>query len=135
MSNNNTDLFGAPIGGFINYSRPMLHIKDNPILEKWCAKLLDLIRSNPELIDGDTIGRVDENIFIAVAWETVFKDLVAPERKKAFEDAMRKVPTQETLGRARRFLQERDYIRLSSKAVKSGEQFRARISGAMGGND
>lgn len=130
-----SDLFGQPVGGYINTGRPMMKIPGNEILERWCGKVLELIRANPELIEGDTTGRVDENIFIAVAWETVFKDLVAPERKKAFEDAMRKVPTQETLGRARRFLQERDYIRLSSKAVKSGEQFRARISGAMGGND
>jgi len=126
-----TDLFGQPIGGYVNTSRPMMHIKGNETLERWCGKLLELIRANPEVLNGDTVGEVDENIFIAMAWEMVFKELVAAERKQVFEAAMRKVPPQELLGRARRELQSRDYIRLSSKAVKSGEQFRARISGAM----
>jgi hypothetical protein len=126
-----SDLFGQPAGGYINTSRPMMKIPGNEILERWCGKLLDMIRERPELLDGDTVGEVDENIFIAVAWETVFKDVVAPERRKIFEDAMRKVPPQEILGRARRELQARDYIRLSSRAVKSGEQFRSRIAGAM----
>jgi hypothetical protein len=127
----NTDLFGQPAGGYINTSRPMMKIPGNEVLERWCGKLLEMIRQQPELLDGDTVGTVDENIYIAVAWETVFKDLVAPERKKQFENAMRKVPPQEILGRARRELQARDYIRLSSRAVKSGEMFRAKISGAM----
>ncbi len=126
-----TDLFGQRTGGYVSTNRTSVSIPGNEILERVCNRLLVTLKTNPELLDGDTIGEVDTHIFIAVAWETAFKDLVTPERKHIFESAMAKVPSQELLGRARRELQSRDYIRLSSKAVKSGEYFRQRIAGAM----
>lgn len=125
------DLFGQP-AQYVNESRPMMKIPGNETLEKACTLLLGLIRETPELIDGDTIAEVDRKIYAEVLWNACFKDIVAQDKKWMFTKAMMKAPDAELYSRARRELQSRDYIRLSSKAVKSGEQFRARISGAMG---
>lgn len=125
-----TDMFGNVTGGQLAHDLPV-HIPDNPVLERACNRLLGMIRKDPSLIDGDSMGQIDRRLYAEVAWEDRFAKLVAAERKQVFIDAMVSLPDAEVLTRARRELLSRDRIRVSSKAVKSGEQHRARIAGAM----
>lgn len=125
-----TDMFGNVTGGQLAHDVPV-RIPDNPVLERACNRLLDMIRKNPSLIDGDSMGQIDRRLYAEVAWEDRFAKLVAPERKDTFIQAMMGLPEPEVFTRARRELLSRDRIRVSSKAVKSGEQHRARIAGAM----
>ncbi len=120
---NQTDLFGE--------EREQVKIKDNAVLERACNRVLGMVKQNPHLLDGDSMKEVDNRIYAEVLFETCFKDLIKPEKRQIFIDAMLKAPDAEVYSRARRELLTRDLIRVSSKAVQSGERFRAKIAGAM----
>jgi hypothetical protein len=120
---NQTDLFGE--------EREVVKIKDNGVLEKACNRLLQMTKYDPELLNGNTMGEIDRRIFAEILWEDCFQNLIKPERKQIFIDAMLKAPEQDVYTRARRELLSRDLIRVSSEAIKSGERYRARIAGAM----
>lgn len=128
------DLFGAPTGSFVS-SRDVPKIPGNETLERACVRLLGIIRENPALIDGDSIRTVDSQLYAELLWRDCFEKIVSPDKKAMFFNAMKKAPEPELFTRARRELQQRDLIRLSSAAIKRGEMFRNKISGAMGGND
>ena len=108
-----------------------VQIKDNAVLERACNRLLNMIKDNPSLLDGDTVGTVDRRIYAELLWEDCFKTLIAQEKKSVFINAMLKAPEGEVYSRARRELQNRDLIRLSANAIRSSENFRNRIAGAM----
>lgn len=108
-----------------------VRIKDNSVLEKAANRILLMVQRDPTLLDGDTIGAVDRRIFAEVIWEDVFQNLISPDKKSVFIKAILQCPESDVFTRARRFLQNSDKIRLSAKAVQSGERFRAKISSAM----
>ncbi len=120
---NQRDLFGA--------EHSEIRIKDNAILERACNRLLDMIRRNPELLDGDSMGEIDHRVFAEILWEDGFQNLISHSKKQIFIDAVMKVQESDIFTRARRELLSRDLIRVSSKAIQSGERFRVRIAGAM----
>ncbi len=123
MMQTQTDLFGE--------ERQMVQIKDNMVLERACNRLLELSKQQPELLDGDTMGEIDRKIFAELLWQDCFQSLIKPERKYIFIEAMMKAPEWDIYSRARRELLSRDLIRVSKKAIASGERFRARIAEAM----
>jgi len=127
------DIFGQPAGGYVSSNIPAIKIQDNQILEKACNRLLSMVRADSSLLDGDTMGEIDRRLFAEIAWEDRFAKLVAPERKGIFIKAMMGLGEPEVYTRARRELLRRDIIRVSAKAIRSGEQFRSRIAGAMRG--
>ena len=110
---------------------PRISIKDNAVLENACNRLLLMVKNNPELLDGDTMGEIDRKLYAEILWQDCFAKLISPEKKRVFIDAMIKAPEGDIFTRARRELLSRDLIRVSTKAVQSGERFRARISSAM----
>ena len=127
-----TDLFGNDVGGGLKTEDvPAIRIRDNPVLERACNRLLGLIRKDSSLLDGDSMATIDGQLFAEVVWVDCFHKLISEDKKGIFIAAMRKAPSQEVYSRARRELLSRDLIRVSSKAIKSGEHFRAKIAEAM----
>ncbi len=90
-----------------------------------------MVQNNPELLDGDSMGEIDRRLYAEILWQDGFQNLISLDRKEIFIKAVMKVQESDVFSRARRELLSRDLIRVSSKAIQSGERFRARIAGAM----
>jgi len=129
-----SDLFGHPTGGYIVRDTTVT-IRGNPTLERACNRLLAMIRADKTIIDGTSMAIIDKKIFAELVWQDCFQSLISADKKPVFLAAMLRAPEQDVFTRARRELLSRDIIRVSSKAVKSGEQYRNRISRAMGGGE
>lgn len=110
---------------------PHISIKDNQVLEAACNRILAMAKENPELLNGDTMRQVDRQLYAEILWRDCFATLISPERKQVFINTMLKAPEADIYTRARRELLSRDLIRVSAKAIRDAEQFRARISSAM----
>jgi hypothetical protein len=120
---NQRDLFGE--------ETHEVQIKDNQVLERACNRLLEMVKNNPKLLDGNTMKEIDNKLYAEILFNECFKSLIKPERKSVFIEAMLKAPDAEVFSRARRELLSRGLIRINAKAVLDAERHRARISGAM----
>ncbi len=116
-----TDLFG----------KPRIQIRDNAVLERAANRLFIMCQKTPELLDGDSMGQIDRRIYAEILWEDAFKELIKPDRKQVFIDAVMKVQESDVYTRARRYLLEHDIIRLKPSVIKKAEQMRSMIEGAM----
>lgn len=126
-----TDLFGDNVGGGLKRPDAIVRISGNEILERACNRIISLVKADDTLLDGSDMATIDSQIFAEVVWLDCFQKLISPEKKDTFIQAMRKAPSQEVYSRARRELLSRDIVRVSARAIRSSEQFRARISGSM----
>lgn len=126
-----TDLFGDNVGGGLKRPDAVVRIRDNEILERACNRIIAMVRADDTLLDGSDMATIDAQIFAEVVWADCFQKLITAEKKDVFIQAMRRAPSQEVYSRARRELLSRDIVRVSAKAIRSSEQHRARIAGAM----
>ena len=113
------------------FGEPRVTIKDNTVLENACNRLLRMVQRDPTLLDGSSMAEIDRRIYGECLWEDGVCNLLSSDKKAEFLKIVSKTQDSEVLSRARRHLLSEDLIRVSSAAIKSGEQFRARISGAM----
>ena len=112
-----------------------VRIPDNPSLE-WMARLiLRLTDAEKTLLDGNRMGDVDRQIRMAVWMEKGLADILTPDQVKAFTewalDSKRCVDP-ELIRRARAWLIQHDYIRVSGAAMKSATQQGTRLAGSFG---
>ena len=107
-------------------------IKDNAVLEKAANHLLLLLQRKPELLNGATIGEIDRKIMTEFWMEEGLHAILTETQREQFMDFFLKATEGEVISRARRYLVEKDIVRLPAKAVIGGERFRKRITGAMG---
>ena len=91
-----TDLFGHTTSGIIR-DIPHVRVADNPVLERACNALLEMVRADESLLDGDSMRVIDQKLYAELAWQTVFSKLIAPERKQTFITAMCSLPEPEVL--------------------------------------
>lgn len=116
-----TDLFGEQ----------RIKIAGNPLLEGIANHILDLIARDPGLLDGDKVGDIDRRLTLAIWYENGLRDYIPEDRRDAFAEWFmdpKRCPDDEAISRARRYLAERDYIRLPQKAVQNAEHHRERIA-------
>lgn len=118
------DLFGEQV-----YS---IQIEGNPLLAGVCRHILDLVSRKPELLDGETVGEIERKLFISIWLDNGLRDLIPnTDQRLAVTKWMqdpRKCIDPDVVSRARRYLVERDKIRLPAKAIQSAEQHRQRIA-------
>lgn len=120
--NQQPDLFGES---------PRIHIEGNPLLAQIANHILEIARRHPEVLDGDNVGEIDRKLMIYVWLDDGLRNLIPNDdqratitlwlRSKACVDP-------DAIGRARRYLVERDLMRISQTAVKNAEQHRERIA-------
>lgn len=116
-----TDLFG----------KQRVHIEGNPKLEGIANRILELIGQNPALLEGDKVGIIDRKITLALWYSEGLGRFIPEDRREAFADwfsDLRNCPDEEAISRARRYLVERDLIRLPQKAILNAEIQRRNIS-------
>lgn len=108
-----------------------IRIPNNPSLESTARLLLRLIDKNAELLDGDKMGDIDRKLRLAVWMDQGLAHILNPEQLGQFQEwAMdpKRCVDPELIRRARQFLLQHDYIRLSATALKDAEQQRSRLS-------
>lgn len=119
------DLFGEEIEVQIN-------IDGNPLLASICRQILEITRKRPDLLEGDTVGEIDRKLMIMIWLDNGLRSLLPDiEQRKAITDWMQNTKQcidPEAISRARRYLQERDKIRLPAKAILNAERHRQRIA-------
>ncbi len=112
------------------YDDPVVRLEDNKLLEGVANHILELVKRYPNLIEGKTVGEIDRKLKIAFWLETIKPVIHSGSIDRFIEWA--KNPKQcidtETIGRARRFLLERDLIRLPSSVILDAERHRQRIA-------
>lgn len=108
-----------------------ISIPDNKVLENAANRLLTMYQANPNLFDGDSKGEIDRQIFAEVLWEDGLQRLISADKKAEYLKVFNAAPEAEVISRALRWLVSADYVRLSAKVLRSAEQMRQRIAGAL----
>lgn len=119
-----TDLF--------NEQRVM--IPDNKPLEEAANLILHLVKYNPALLDGETMGEIDRAI-MAEAWLDVglLKNATDEFAFRLFIGSLPSCYDTDVLRRARRWLIEHDAIRVSKEVILNAEKQKAKITSSMRG--
>ena len=113
------------------FSQTRIIIQGNPLLEGIANHILELVQRNPELLKGDKVGVIDRKLLLAIWFDEGLNQILNSEQWEAFKAwAMnpKTCPDPEAISRARRYLAERDYIRLPKQAIEDAERQRQRIS-------
>ncbi len=121
-TNCQVDLFGEP---------QRIHIEGNPLLEGLANHILALKERDETLLDGDSVGAIDRKLTLAIWVDEGLNQFIPEDKREAFAkwfSEPKHCPDEEAISRARRYLQERDQIRLPAKAIVAAEQHRQRIA-------
>lgn len=114
------------------FDEPHIHIKDNQVLEKAANHLLLLLQGREkELLTGNSVGEIDRRLCAEYWLDEGLRNIIPEDKRQAFIDFMLRATEGDVITRARRFLCEKDHIRLPNKVIVQAERFRARIAGAM----
>lgn len=108
-----------------------IHIPGNSSLESTARLILRLVDGDRSLLDGNRVGDIDRKLRLAVWMDQGLRHILKPEQIEEFSDWMldsKKSIDQELIRRARQYLVQHDYIRLSGAALKDAEQQRARLT-------
>ncbi len=113
------------------FNEPQIHIDGNPLLEGVCNHILELVQRQPELLNGKTVGEIDRQLTLAIWADNGAKPIVQSGDWQKFSEWVMNPKAcidAETTGRARRYLLEKDLIRLSQSVIQAAEQHRQRIA-------
>jgi len=109
----------------------LVDLNDNPVLQRMAERLLDMCQRDPSLLSGDSVGEIDRKISASVWLDDGLSNLIPSDQRQRYFDIMAKATEGEVITRARRWLTEKDLIRLPASVIRKSEQSRSRISQAM----
>ena len=114
------------------FGNQRVRIPDNRPLEKAAALILEVVASEPGILDGATVGEIDRSLQCAI-WLMQGLGAILGENVEEFKKwfAGNSVDG-DLVRRARRYLVEHDHIRISAEAVRAAERQRARLTGTFG---
>jgi len=113
------------------FNEQVIKIPGNPKLEGIANRILELVQQNHDLLEGDKVGEIDRKITLALWYSEGLGRFIPEDKREAFAEwfsDLRNCPDEEAISRARRYLAERDLIRLPQKAILNAETQRQRIS-------
>lgn len=113
------------------FNEQVIKIPGNPKLEGIANRILELVARDPNLLEGDKVGIIDRKITLALWYDEGLGQYIPEDKREAFADwfsDLRNCPDEEAISRARRYLAERDLIRLPQKAILNAEKQRQNIS-------
>ena len=113
------------------FNEQVIKIPGNPKLEGIANRILELVGQNPTLLEGDKVGVIDRKITMALWYAEGLGQYIPEDKREAFAEwfcDLRNCPDEEAISRARRYLAERDLIRLPQKAILNAEKQRQNIS-------
>ena len=116
------------------FKEPRVMIPDNKPLEEAANLILYLVKYNPALLDGETMGEIDRAI-MAEAWidAGLLKNVADELAFRLFIGGLPACYDTDVLRRARRWLLEHDEIRVSKEAILNAERQKAKIASSMRG--
>jgi len=113
------------------FNEQVIKIPGNPKLEGIANRILELVQQNPDLLEGDKVGEIDRKITLALWYSEGLGRFIPEDKREAFAgwfSDLRNCPDEEAISRARRYLAERDLIRLPQKAILNAETQRRNIA-------
>lgn len=113
------------------FNEQVIKIPGNPKLEGIANRILELVARAPNLLEGDKVGIIDRKITLALWYDEGLGQYIPEDKREAFAgwfSDLRNCPDEEAISRARRYLAERDLIRLPQKAILNAEKQRQNIS-------
>ena len=113
------------------FGEQRIRIEGNPLLQDLCNHILDLVKRQPNLLDGNKVGDIDRKLTLAIWMEEGLWQFIPEDKRAVFElwfMNAKHCPDDESISRARRYLAEKDYIRLPQQAVQDAERHRQRIA-------
>lgn len=113
------------------FNEPHIHIAGNPLLEGIANHILRLVNEDATLLDGEKMGGIDRKLTLSIWYDSGLGAYIPEDRREAFADWFsnpKNCPDDEAISRARRYLAERDLIRLPKKAIEDAERHRQRIA-------
>ena len=119
------------------FGNTRIQIEGNPLLEMIANHILDLVQREPALLDGEQVGVIDRKIMVALWADDGIREFIPADKWESFKawaTNPKRMVDPEAISRARRYLAEKDYIRLSQTAIKSAEFQRQRIGQSVKGN-
>ena len=108
-----------------------INIPDNPTLERCCNHLLNLINNDKSLLDGDSVSDIDRQLWLALSFDNNLIPIIKSGDIDQFKEWVmnhKLCYDFEVVSRARRYLLEKDYVRISQKAIVKAEQNRQRLT-------
>ena len=113
------------------FSQPHIIISGNPLLQNLSNHILELIQYNSDLLKGDKVGEINRKVTLAIYLDSGLRQAIGS--LESFSDWFlnSKLPTEEEIARALRYLVQHDFVRLSSKAIQNAELYRQRITRSM----
>lgn len=132
-----TDLPKQPVRQKDLFGDTHIQIEGNPLLEMIANHLLDIVRANPHILDGEQVGVIDRKLMVALWADDGIREFIPAEKWEAFTawaTNPKRMVDPEAISRARRYLAEKDMIRLSQTAIKNAEFQRQRIGQSVKGN-
>ena len=118
------------------FNEQVIKIPGNPLLEGIANHILELVKENTTLLDGDSVGEIDRKLTLAIWFSEGLGQFIPEDRREAFTNWFinpKNCPDDGAISRARRYLVERDLIRLPQKAIQNAERHRQRISRSVKG--
>ncbi len=109
-------------------------IPDNKPLEQAANLILHLVNYTPEILDGKSMGEIDRDMYFHALMGAGLNSLLTHDQVqsvRALMHSLKGYQDSDTLRRARRWLLQNDYIRVSKEAILDAEKQKARIAGAM----
>ena len=113
------------------FGNKRIDIPDNPTLQHCCEHLLDLIDRDKELLNGDSISDIDRKLWLALSFDNGLTPILQSGDTAKFKEWVmnhKLCVDFEVVSRARRYLSEHDFIRLSHDVITKAEQQRQRIA-------
>lgn len=109
-------------------------IPDNKPLEEAANLILHLVKYNPALLDGETMGEIDRAI-MAEAWldAGILKNVADKVAFRLFISSLPSCCDTDVLRRARRWLIEHDAVRVSKTAIINADRQKAKIASSFRG--
>ena len=113
------------------FGEQRIKIDGNPLLQDLCNHILDLVKRKPELLNGNKVGNIDRQLTLSIWMEQGLWKFIPEDKRADFEAWFmnaKHCPDEEAISRARRYLAEKDYIRLPQSAIQDAERHRQRIA-------
>lgn len=118
------------------FNEQVIKIPGNPLLEGIANHILKLVNENPEILEGDKVGEIDRKLTLAIWYDEGLGNFIPEDKRENFNtwfSDLKNCPDEEAISRARRYLAERDLIRLSQRAILEAERHKTRIARSVKG--
>ena len=110
------------------FGEQQVQIKGNSVLSQACNRLLAMHAQQPQLFDGDEVGKINRRLYAEILWEDGIQKLIPSNNKESFLKVITQTQEADVFSRAlRSMVYDLGLIKLSATAIRNAEQMRNRL--------